>query len=68
MQAAGEALTSEHETETTEIPEDELEAEEAEELPARETMMILDPGPDVGIGPGPYPWPESEAPDDRYEQ
>jgi hypothetical protein len=49
-----------------ELSEDELEAQEAEELPDRETMMILDPGPDVGIQP--FPWPESEAPDDRLEQ
>ena len=49
------------------LSEEELEAEEAEELPARETMMLLDPGPDVGFG-GPIPWPDGEAPDDRYEQ
>ena len=49
------------------LSEDELEAEEAEELPARETMMIVDLGPDVGVG-GPIPWSDGEAPDDRYEQ
>ena len=49
------------------LTEEELEAEEAEELPARETMMIVDPGPDVGIGV-PMPWSDGEAPDDRYEQ
>ena len=54
---------SEHETEKTDLSEEELDGEEAEELPARETMMILDPGPDVGI-----PWSDGEAPDDRYEQ
>jgi hypothetical protein len=48
------------------LTEEGLEAENGEELPDRETMMIVDPGPDVGIGP--YPWPESETPDDRYEQ
>jgi hypothetical protein len=52
---------------TEELSEDELEAEEAEELPARETMMIVDPGPDVGIGV-PIPWSDGETPDDRYEQ
>ena len=53
------------------LAEEELEAEEAEELPARETMMILDPGP----GPlpaasdlDPIPWSDGETPDDRYEQ
>jgi hypothetical protein len=50
-----------------ELSEEELEAQEAEELPERETMMLLDPGPDVGFG-GPIPWSDGEAPDDRYEQ
>ena len=48
------------------LSEEELEAQDGEELPDRETMMILDPGPDVGIQQ--FPWPEGEAPDDRYEQ
>ena len=63
---------SENETEKTELSEDELDGEEAEELPARETMMILDPGPMPVAGAAdiePVPWPPSEeAPDDRYEQ
>ena len=63
---------SEHETEETEITEEELDGEEAEELPARETMMILDPGPMPVAGAAdldPVPWPssEEEAPDDRYK-
>jgi hypothetical protein len=45
------------------LSEEELETQEAEELPNRETMMILDPGPEV-----PIPWSEGETPDDRYEQ
>ena len=49
------------------LSQEELEAEEAEELPARETMTTLDLGPVVGIG-APIPWPDAEAPDDRYEQ
>ena len=51
------------------LSEEELEAQEAEELPDRETMMVLDPGPEVGFSP--IPWSDgadSEAPDDRYEQ
>ena len=47
------------------LTDEELEAQEAEELPHRETMMIVDPGPEVGFTP--IPWPD-EAPDDRYEQ
>jgi hypothetical protein len=50
-----------------ELSKEELEAQEAEELPERETMMLLDPGPDVGFG-GPIPWSDGETPDDRYEQ
>ena len=51
------------------LTDEELEAEEPEELPDRETMMILDPGP----GPLPFadlelPGSEGENPDDRYEQ
>jgi hypothetical protein len=54
-----------------ELTEDELEAENGEELPDRETMMILDPGP--GPLPAasdlePIPWSDGENPDDRYEQ
>ncbi len=64
---------SESESEQTEgsaaeprgLPDEELEAQDGEELPDRETMMIVDPGPDVGIAP--FPW-SGEAPDDRYEQ
>ena len=61
---------SEHETDENEIPAEELDGEEAEELPARETMMILDPGPMPVAGPADLDpiWPsgEEEAPDDRY--
>jgi hypothetical protein len=51
-----------------ELSEEELEAQEAEELPDRETMMmIVEPGPDPVTSA--IPWAsESEAPDDRYEQ
>jgi hypothetical protein len=48
------------------LTEEELEGEEAEELPERETMMVVDPG--GGIGLDPIPWSDGEAPDDRYEQ
>jgi hypothetical protein len=47
------------------LSEEEVEAQDGEELPDRETMMLLDLGPDVGIQQFPV---ESEAPDDRYEQ
>ncbi len=49
------------------LSEEELDEQEAEQLPDRETMMmIVEPGPGIDIEP--VPWPESEAPDDRYEQ
>ena len=54
-----------------ELTDEELEAEEAEELPDRETMMILDPGPmplPAASDLEPIPWSDGEAPDDRYEQ
>lgn len=57
---------NEDETDKAQIPEEELDAEDGEELPDRETMMIVTPGPEGGLEP--MPWPESEAPDDRYEQ
>jgi hypothetical protein len=50
----------------SEVDEEELETQNGEELPERETMMVLDPG--GGIGLDPIPWPDGEAPDDRYEQ
>jgi hypothetical protein len=64
---------SENETEKAELSEEELDGEEAEELPARETMMILDPGPmplagAADLDPIPAAGGETEAPDDRYEQ
>ena len=63
---------SESESERTEgsaaesrgLPDEELEAQDGEELPDREAMTIVDLGPDVGLTPIPL----SEAPDDRYEQ
>ena len=54
------------------LSDEELESQEAEELPDRETMMILDPGPmplpAASSGLEPIPWSDGEAPDDRYEQ
>ena len=52
-------------TEPGALTDDELEAQDGEELPDRATMMIVDPGAEVGITP--IPWPD-ETPDDRYEQ
>ena len=56
---------------TEDVTEEELESGEAEELPARETMMILDPGPmplPAASDLEPIPWSDGENPDDRYEQ
>jgi hypothetical protein len=63
-------MAEEPRTKKEQLSDDELESQEAEELPDRETMMLLDPGPmplpavhDLEI-----PRPDGEAPDDRYEQ
>ncbi len=46
------------------VDEEELEAQDGEELPDRETMMVLDPGGTLD----PIPWSDAETPDDRHEQ
>ncbi len=50
----------------TKVDEEELDAQDGEELPERDTMMVLDPG--GGLGLDPIPWSDGETPDDRYEQ
>ncbi len=52
-------------TKERDLTDEELEAENGEQLPDRETMMIVDLGPDSGLPPVP---PPDDAPDDRYEQ
>ena len=53
---------------TSELTDEELEAQEGEALPERETMMVFDPGPVPTGGLEPIPWSDGEPTDDRYEQ
>lgn len=52
-------------TREQDLTDEELDAQNGEELPDREAMSIVDLGPDVGLTPVPLP---DETPDDRYEQ